>query len=68
MIGIKQVVHILQKVEFEKQYIKGLQLELDYELATLYDALNTNDEQQIEASKRRLKEIHMELEAFHVFS
>ncbi|AMA62894.1 MAG: hypothetical protein ACRC0Q_01705 [Kurthia gibsonii] len=65
---MKQVVHILQKVEFEKQYIKGLQLELDYELATLYDALNTNDEQQIEASKRRLKEIHMELEAFHVFS
>lgn len=65
---MKQVVHILQKVEFEKQYIKGLQLELDYELATLYDALNTNDEQQIEASKHRLKEIHMELEAFHVFS
>lgn len=65
---MKQVVHTLQKVEFEKQYIKGLQLELDYELATLYDALNTNDEQQIEASKRRLKEIHMELEAFHVFS
>lgn len=65
---MKQVVHILRKVEFEKQYIKGLQIELDYELATLYDALNTNDEQQIEASKRRLKEIHMELEAFHVFS
>lgn len=65
---MKQVVHILRKVEFEKQYIKGLQLELDYELATLYDALNEGDDKQIKSSKTRLEEIHMELEAFHVFS
>lgn len=65
---MKQVVHILRKVEFEKQYIKGLQFEMDYELATLYDALQDKDEKQIDSSKKRLEEIHMELEAFHVFS
>lgn len=65
---MKQVVHILRKVEFEKQYIKGLQLELDYELATLFDALNDKDTKQIGSSKKRLGELHMELEAFHVFA
>lgn len=65
---MKQVVHILRKVEFEKQYIKGLQIELDYELATLFDALNERDKKQIKTSKKRLEEIHMELEAFHAFS
>lgn len=65
---MKQVVHIIRKVEFEKQYIKGLQFEMDYELSTLFDALNDSDQRQIDSSKKRLEEIHMELEAFHVFS
>lgn len=50
---MKQVVHIIRKVDFEKQYIKGLQLEVDYELATLYDAMQLNDTEQIAQSKAR---------------
>ncbi|AMW98296.1 hypothetical protein M2M59_04385 [Rummeliibacillus sp. G93] len=65
---MKQVVHIIRKVDFEKQYIKGLQLEVDYELATLYDAIQKNDAKQMSESKARLAEIHMELEAFHAFA
>lgn len=65
---MKQVVHIIRKVDFEKQYIKGLHLEVDYELATLFDALQLNDTKQIAQSKARLAEIHMELEAFHAFA
>ncbi|MBK3495413.1 hypothetical protein JFL43_11240 [Viridibacillus sp. YIM B01967] len=65
---MKQVVHIIRKVDFEKQYVKGLQLEMDYELATLFDALQGEDVKQIELSKGRLSEIHMELEAFHAFA
>ncbi len=65
---MKQVVHIIRKVDFEKQYVKGLQLEVDYELATLFEAMQTNDTNQIDQSKARLAEIHMELEAFHAFA
>ncbi len=31
---MKQVVHIIRKAEIEKEYVKLLHLELDYELAT----------------------------------
>ncbi|ETT85717.1 hypothetical protein MKZ08_17635 [Viridibacillus sp. FSL R5-0477] len=65
---MKQVVHIIRKVDYEKQYVKGLQLEMDYELATLFDALQDEDVKQIELSKIRLSELHLELEAFHAFA
>ncbi|MEK5483657.1 MULTISPECIES: hypothetical protein [unclassified Viridibacillus] len=65
---MKQVVHIIRKVDYEKQYVKGLQLEMDYELATLFDALRDEDVKQIELSKIRLSELHLELEAFHAFA
>ncbi|MGE7917716.1 hypothetical protein ACQKM9_02065 [Viridibacillus sp. NPDC093762] len=65
---MKQVVHIIRKVDYEKQYVKGLQLEMDYELATLFDALQDEDLKQIELSKIRLSELHLELEAFHAFA
>ena len=38
-----------------------LELELDYELASLYDAMHQGDQAQIERSKKRLAEIHTEL-------
>ena len=42
-----------------------LKLELDYELATLYDAMQQNDSSQKDKSKKRLAEIQVELEALH---
>lgn len=65
---MKQVVHIIRKAEIEKEYVKLLHLELDYELATLYDAVQEEDGKQMEKSKSRLTEIHSELETFNAFA
>ncbi|MFL0584688.1 hypothetical protein ACH0B6_19135 [Solibacillus silvestris] len=40
-----------------------LELELDYELASLHDAMQHRDQPEIERSKQRLAEIHKELES-----
>jgi hypothetical protein len=42
-----------------------LKLELDYELASLFDAMQQEDGIQEGKSKKRLQEIHHELEALH---
>lgn len=55
---MRQVVHIIRKNDMEKEKINTLKLELDYELATLFDAINSKKEKEIHASKVRLKEIH----------
>lgn len=68
VLVMKQVVHIIRKAEIEKEYVKLLHLELDYELATLYDAVQENDSKQVEKSKTRLTEIHGELETFNAFA
>lgn len=65
---MKQLMNMVRKTDFERNYINGLKLELDYELITLYDAMKEKDEKQIEQSKKRLSEIHSELEAFHAFA
>lgn len=64
---MKQVVHIIRKAEVEKEYVKVLHLELDYELATLFDACQQNDEKQVVKSKSRLQGIHRELETLNGF-
>lgn len=62
---MKQMIQIIRKADVEKEYIHVLKLELDYELASLYDAMQQQDSRQIDESKKRLKEIHVELEALH---
>ena len=62
---MKQMIQIIRKADVEKEYINVLKLELDYELASLFDAMQQNDEQEIVKSKKRLQEIHVELEALH---
>ena len=64
---MKQVVHVIRKADVEKEYVKVLHLELDYELATLYDALQHDDEKQILKSTNRLHQIHRELETLNGF-
>lgn len=65
---MKQVVHVIRKADVEKEYVKVLHLELDYELATLFDAVHQNDEKQVLKSKARLQEIHRELETLNGFA
>ena len=65
---MKQVVHIIRKADVEKEYVKVLHLELDYELAALFDAIQQTDEKQVVKSKNRLREIHRELETLNGFA
>ena len=68
MSVMKQVVHIIRKADVEKEYVKVLYLELDYELATLFDAIQQNDDKEQQKSKKRLAEIHRELETLNGFA
>ena len=62
---MKQVVHIVRKEDVEKKLINGLKLELYYELASLFDAMQMKNDAEMLKSKNRLAEIHQELEALH---
>ena len=64
---MKQMIKIIRKVDIEKQYEEILMLEMDYELATLYDAMKENNQIEIEKSKKRLTEIQQELNGLHVY-
>ncbi len=64
---MKQVVHVIRKVDIEKEYVHVLNLELDYELATLFEAMEDSDNNQKEKSEKRLAEIHRELEILNGF-
>ncbi|QUG40953.1 hypothetical protein KD050_16910 [Psychrobacillus sp. INOP01] len=59
---MRQVVHIIRKEDLEKEKIRTLKMELDYELATLFDAMTSKNDKEISASKTRLAEIHQLLE------
>ena len=65
---MKQMIKIIRKVDIEKQYEHILRLELDYELASLYVAMNENNEVDMKKSKKRLQEIHEELEGLHAYA
>lgn len=58
---MEQTIQIIQKVDASKQYVEILKQELDYELATLFDAMQTENEEQKQKSIARLSEIHAEL-------
>ncbi|MEI4771202.1 hypothetical protein WAX74_16380 [Psychrobacillus sp. FJAT-51614] len=65
---MRQVVHIIRKNDMEKEKIQTLKLELDYELATLFDAMTNNSEEDINKSKERLNEIHQQLGELNALS
>ena len=59
---MKQVVnHKLKAHEVEKHRKAVLRMELDYELATLYEAIQQDDEKQKSRSKLKLERIRKEL-------
>lgn len=65
---MKQMIKIIRKVDIEKQYEEILMLEMDYELATLYAAMNDNNQSEIDKSKKRLTEIQEELKGLHAYA
>ena len=65
---MRQMIKIIRKVDIEKQYEHILQLELDYELATLYNAMQIHNDLEIVKSKRRLKEIYDELKGLKAYA
>ncbi|MFC5557915.1 hypothetical protein ACFPN4_02085 [Ureibacillus thermophilus] len=65
---MRQTVKIIRKVDIEKQYEHVLRLELDYELASLYAAMQGKDTKEMERCKKRLKEIQDELNGLHAYA
>lgn len=57
---MKEVVQTLKRTAAEER-IPVLRLELNYELATLHDAIMTEDDEQIKCSKQRLEALRQEL-------
>lgn len=58
---MKQVMGTAKKKKHDLERIAVLRLELDYELAVLYEALQDNNEGLITKSKMRLEKIRDEL-------
>lgn len=55
------IAKIIRKVDADNEMRRALLAEQDYELASLSDAMQTKDQSEIERSKKRLGEIHLEL-------
>lgn len=58
---MKPQIKIIRKVDADNEKRRALLAEQDYELASLNDAMQSKDQAEIERSKKRLAEIHLEL-------
>lgn len=65
---MNQFIKIIRKVDIEKEYERTLLLEQDYELGTLFDAMQSSDTMQMNKSKHRLKEIQDELNGLNAYA
>lgn len=61
--AMKHPIKIIRKVDLETQYKQMLQADIDYQLASLHDAMQRNDEKEIAKCKALLKELQGDLEA-----
>ncbi|WP_010530405.1 hypothetical protein [Lentibacillus jeotgali] len=57
---MKYVIEDLRK-EVERKKLPVIRIEIDYELMTLYDAMQANDNVQIIKSKEKLKQLRLQL-------
>lgn len=67
MLVMRQIVHVTRKNDIEKEKIQTLKLELDYQLASLFDAMNSRNEKEMEDAKKCLSEIHHLLGELNAF-
>jgi len=58
---VKQLMNSSKRNRLENEKKAVLRLEMDYELATLFDAIKENNEMQKKASKQKLEKIRQEL-------
>ncbi|GIN91514.1 hypothetical protein J6TS1_04180 [Siminovitchia terrae] len=58
---MKQVVNTYRKKVVDQQKLAVLHLELNYELAVLFDAMQENNEEMKAKAKRKLERIRAEL-------
>ena len=58
---MKQLINSIKKESVEKERTAILRLEMDYELAILFEAMGENNENQKSESKERLEKIRQEL-------
>ncbi|MBU5210914.1 MULTISPECIES: hypothetical protein [Heyndrickxia] len=58
---MKQVMNTSKKKKFDQQRIAVLRLEMDYELAVLFEAIQENNDRKKESSKKKLMKIREEL-------
>lgn len=63
---MRQVIHIVRKDEMDRERKNLLELDLDYFLATLHDAMARQDLNEIEGVKQKLTEITNELKELTV--
>ncbi len=57
---LKQVINDLKRKDGEKR-LAVLRMEVDYELATLYDAMIEKDEMKKEECKKKLQKLSQEM-------
>ncbi len=60
-MSMKQLMNSVKNSPGEKERTAVLRLEMDYELATLFEAMNTQNEEMKTKSKQRLERIRQEL-------
>ncbi|MCM3568755.1 hypothetical protein [Neobacillus mesonae] len=58
---MKQLMNTSLKKPGEKERTAVLRLEMDYELATLFEAIEEKDEKKIRQCKQKLEKIRQEL-------
>ncbi|MGP7818897.1 hypothetical protein [Niallia sp. 01092] len=58
---MKQLMNLAKTKDMEREKRAVLRLEMDYELATLFDAMNEKNEMQKKESKQKLERIRQEL-------
>lgn len=60
MRNLKYVMEVLRRKEAQEK-IPVLRMEIDYELVSLFDALQANDKVEIIKSKERLEQLRIQL-------
>lgn len=58
---MKQVIQVARKRDLKTERMAVLRLELDYELAVLFEAMEIQDSYAMTSSKEKLKTIRQEL-------
>jgi hypothetical protein len=64
---VKQLMNTSLKKVSERERTAVLRLEMDYELATLFEAIEEKDEKKIKLCKQKLEKIRLELVRLKAF-